>query len=225
MKPYLTAINSLFTLICAIFLSNASFAEPANLSLLRQEVQAYHDSGAYDKELGLVTKRATSFIIDRADANHHSAHPKKLAIVLDIDETSLSNYNNLVAREFVGNETQIKREILAANSPAIKPMQSLYRVALKHGVSVFFVTGRKEFERNATDKNLKKAGYYNWAGLYLKPEHYHQVSNIPFKSKIRALITKDGYTIIASIGDQYSDLKGGYAEKTFKLPNPYYYLP
>jgi len=47
---------------------------------------------------------------------------------------------------------------------------------------------------------------------------------VTFKSEARAAITKQGYTIIASIGDQYSDLKGGYAEKTFKLPNPYYYL-
>ena len=34
--------------------------------------------------------------------------------------------------------------------------------------------------------------------------------------------------IIDSQNDHYtllSDLKGGYAEKTFKLPNPYYYIP
>jgi len=28
--------------------------------------------------------------------------------------------------------------------------------------------------------------------------------------------------IIANIGDQESDLAGGFAEKTFKLPNPFY---
>jgi hypothetical protein len=27
------------------------------------------------------------------------------------------------------------------------------------------------------------------------------------------------------LGDQNSDLTGGYAERGFKLPNPYYYLP
>jgi hypothetical protein len=27
------------------------------------------------------------------------------------------------------------------------------------------------------------------------------------------------------MGDQESDLSGGYAEKTFKLPNPVYFLP
>jgi hypothetical protein len=30
---------------------------------------------------------------------------------------------------------------------------------------------------------------------------------------------------VANFGDQPSDLKGGHAERTFKLPNPNYYLP
>ena len=38
-------------------------------------------------------------------------------------------------------------------------------------------------------------------------------------------IAERGYTIIFSMGDQDSDLAGGYAERTFKLPNPVYYLP
>ena len=32
-------------------------------------------------------------------------------------------------------------------------------------------------------------------------------------------------TIIASVGDQWSDLDGGYAERVFKLPNPFYFIP
>ena len=31
--------------------------------------------------------------------------------------------------------------------------------------------------------------------------------------------------ILLTMGDQLSDLNGGYAERTFKLPNPVYYLP
>ncbi len=38
-------------------------------------------------------------------------------------------------------------------------------------------------------------------------------------------IEAEGYVIIANIGDQTSDLIGGYAEKTFKLPNPLYLAP
>jgi hypothetical protein len=33
-----------------------------------------------------------------------------------------------------------------------------------------------------------------------------------------------GFTIIANIGDQKSDLEGGYAEMTFKVPSPFYFI-
>ena len=34
-----------------------------------------------------------------------------------------------------------------------------------------------------------------------------------------------GFTIIANVGDQPSDLAGGYAERTFLVPNPFYRIP
>jgi predicted secreted acid phosphatase len=48
---------------------------------------------------------------------------------------------------------------------------------------------------------------------------------IQYKSGTRAYIESQGYNIVADIGDQFSDLLGGYADKTFKMPNPNYYLP
>jgi hypothetical protein len=32
-------------------------------------------------------------------------------------------------------------------------------------------------------------------------------------------------TIVANMGDQPSDLEGGFAERTFLLPNPFYRIP
>ena len=46
-----------------------------------------------------------------------------------------------------------------------------------------------------------------------------------FKAPERRKLAEQGYTIILNMGDQESDLRGGYAEKTFKLPNPVYFLP
>lgn len=48
---------------------------------------------------------------------------------------------------------------------------------------------------------------------------------IQYKSGTRAYIESQGYDIVANFGDQFSDLKGGFADKTFKMPNPNYYLP
>ena len=52
----------------------------------------------------------------------------------------------------------------------------------------------------------------------------HFVSAASFKAAERKKITERGYTIILNMGDQQSDLAGGFAEKTFKLPNPGYLL-
>jgi HAD superfamily, subfamily IIIB (Acid phosphatase) len=48
---------------------------------------------------------------------------------------------------------------------------------------------------------------------------------IQYKSGVRAYIESKGYDIVGNFGDQFSDLEGGFADKTFKLPNPNYFLP
>ncbi|TAL61145.1 MAG: acid phosphatase [Legionella sp.] len=210
-------------LISALIIGKPSFAEPANLGLIRHEIRNYYNTGLYQQELTKKIHLAHQYIIQQAKQNQGQSN--KLALVLDIDETSLSNYQTMAKRDFVGSAQQIHSEIMAAKAPVIKPMLTLYKEAQQHGITVFFVTGRKESERNATQINLKKAGYSGWGGLYLRPDSYTYQSIIPFKSQSRAAITKQGYKIIATIGDQYSDIKGGYAQKGFKLPNPFYYLP
>ena len=45
------------------------------------------------------------------------------------------------------------------------------------------------------------------------------------KAPLRSDIEREGYTIIANIGDQASDLLGGPAERSFRLPAPFYRVP
>lgn len=203
----------------------SAFAEPENLTLLKNKVKQYHDSGEYDKELAQVLANADTYIVNKAQKNLSSKHPQKLAIVLDIDETSLSNYNHMISRDFSGTREDFHRDVMQADAQVIQPTLKLYNHALKNKISVFFITGRRLSERNATKNNLHKAGYFHWKGLYLRPDNYDHQSMIPFKSRIRQLITDKGYKIIATIGDQNSDLEGGFALKKIKLPNPYYFLP
>jgi hypothetical protein len=46
-----------------------------------------------------------------------------------------------------------------------------------------------------------------------------------YKSLTRQHIESLGYDIVANFGDQFSDLNGGFADETFKIPNPMYFLP
>lgn len=225
MNTLKTATHAFITVACALAIHSKSFAEPANLSQLKAEIKAYHDSGAYEKEVSETLDPAVQYIIQRAKANDKSKSPQKLAIVLDIDETSLSNFNDIYSRDFSNNKAQIYQTMNAAHASVINPMLALFNTALKHQVAIFFVTGRTKPLEPATIKNLNAAGYHDWAEIYLRPDNYKKPSIATFKTAARKAITQKGYTIIESIGDQESDVTGGYAEKTFKLPNPSYYIP
>ena len=98
-------------------------------------------------------------------------------------------------------------------------------------VAVFFVTGRYQ-ENDAqtwTEKNLSNAGYRGWDGLYLRDPATRGRPVSEHKIKARKDIESRGFTIIANVGDQESDLAGdltgNHAERTFKVPNPFYFIP
>lgn len=220
MKPLLSVLIFSF---CSLLVSISYSQEPTNLASLRNKVKEYYHSGDYLIDAKAVVAKAKAYI--HMQKQRHRNKRNKIAIVLDIDETCLSNYSKLEARNFIGDEKTIHQEIMAGGSPAIAPMLSLYKDAQKQGIAVFFVTGRTQSQKPATIKNLKEAGYRKWTGLYLRPDKYSEDSIIPFKAHARKEITNLGYTIIASIGDQESDIKGGFALKGFKMPNPYYYVP
>jgi predicted secreted acid phosphatase len=116
---------------------------------------------------------------------------------------------------------------LSASAEAIKPTVELVEQAKKESVTVFFISGRHEGteERAATEKNLHEAGYDAWQQLYLRTNDFGGPSVAPFKIWARHDIEVRGYVIIANVGDQWSDLEGGYAERRFKVPNPFYYIP
>jgi hypothetical protein len=59
----------------------------------------------------------------------------------------------------------------------------------------------------------------------MTPPGAHFVSAADFKSPQRAAIEAEGYTIVANIGDQPSDLAGGHSQQTFLLPDPFYRIP
>lgn len=208
-----------------LMLITSGFAKtPENLQVLKAQVMKYHDSGQYNKDIAKVIHHAKTYLVKRIQANNLAAKPKKLAIVFDIDETTLSNYSDMKRMNFGGTLAAMTKAQDKAQDPAIKPVFAFYRFAINHGVSVFFITGRKEANISETVKNLKEVGYTKWNGLILKPNDYNKSSVIPYKSFQRKKIEAEGYDIVMTVGDQYSDLKGGYADRQVKLPNPYYYI-
>jgi acid phosphatase len=212
---------------CLLGLATAAPAQP-NLVEAHRQVDEYIRSGRYDADVARVVSRAASWMEQRAKT---AAKP---AIVLDIDETSLSNWPayriNGWGRVVNGGcdlnqgPCGLRSWQALGKSKAIPATLRLARRARELGVAVFFISARPANLRESTERNLREQGY-EWTGLIVLPEGARFASAVDFKAPERRKIAEQGYTILLSLGDQESDLKGGYAERTFKLPNPVYFLP
>jgi predicted secreted acid phosphatase len=205
------------TACCALLAAiGCGAAPPPSLPAVKSALVEYGESGAWQADVAKVSARAERFLERRAGS------VERPALVLDIDETSLSNWPQQVESDFCYVRSEFTAWVLRGEAEALPGVLELYRTAVRLGVAVFFITGRPEEEREATERNLKAVGYDSWAGLHLRSSGGDRRT---FKISVRRQITEDGYTILANVGDQESDLVGGYAERTFKIPNPFYEVP
>lgn len=223
-------LRALLSPVLALLALGGCAAHPAVPSLpdVQRQVAAYIDSGAYERDFAAVVDQARAWLESRVKA------VPRPAIVLDIDETSLSNWPAYRANgwgrvtagscELPGGPCGIRAWQAMAQARALAPTVALVRRARELGVAVFFITGRPPELREATERNLREQGY-SWDGLVLLPPGRSFASAAEFKAPERKRIAEQGYTILLSMGDQRSDLDGGFAERTFKLPNPVYFLP
>ncbi|WP_189303609.1 HAD family acid phosphatase [Streptomyces cinerochromogenes] len=156
------------------------------------------DHATWQKDCQAVMDQALPYLKDRIAA---AAPGEKQAIVLDIDNTALET-------DFGFSYPQ----------PANKPVLDVARYAQEHGVSLFFVTARPGVLYWPTEYNLEHDGY-DVSGLHVRGllDLFKDVA--AYKTAQRVGIENDGYTIIANVGNSATDLSGGHAERTFKLPD------
>jgi acid phosphatase len=208
------------------FAPNAPSETIPNLDNAKAQLRQYHDCtckcGCYTNDLDLQADRAIDFLRRRAA---HRAADEKLALVLDIDETTLSNYEEMAGADFAYNSDVFNAWVNSAKAPAIPGTLRVYLEAQRRGVSVFFLTGRPESQRAVTEQNLHNAGFQNWQQLILRPPAQAGATALAYKSAARAQIAAQGYKLVLNIGDQWSDLKGDpEAEYSVKYPDPFYFI-
>lgn len=214
-------------------------AEPLeNFGIQRYKLIEYGactgNAGCYWADLDAQYKRAEAALA--TELNQHKG--EKLAIVMDIDETTLTNYCEM-RREDFGYIGPLNRqwEVSPEASTPIPGALRLFHQAQAAGVAVFFITGRagtpdsksaspNADETAATARNLETAGFHGWAGLLLRKGPENGMPTIEYKSSERRRIQAQGYRIVLSVGDQWSDLLGDpQAGVSVKLPNPFYFIP
>src|SRR4051794_39067079 len=119
----------------------------------------------------------------------------KLALNLDIDNTSLQSYY--------------------APGKAIPATIRLVRYAKSKGVYILFNTGRNVSQRSSTIAQLKRAGF-PVDGLCA---HYKGETLAHSKQRCRTSFTNNGFHIIANIGNRSTDFVGKNYERAYRLPN------
>ncbi|GHD27463.1 HAD family acid phosphatase [Streptomyces galbus] len=226
--------------------------EPYNIGLLVKDIDAYYGTAAdadgvyqasptspYAQDLASVDRAARAYIDKAARKALHKGD--KPAVVFDIDDTLLLSLDYEKRYNYTYNSASWAAYVNRADRPAVFGSPELVRYAASKGVEVFYNSGLSEAQRSAAVANLKKVGVdvdLDADHMFLKntatPPAYLSACATPgtwtcttvqYKSGTREHIERDlGYDIIANVGDQYSDLEGGYADRTYKLPNPTYFV-
>jgi predicted secreted acid phosphatase len=208
----------------------------------------FSDDSNYAREARSVASSGSRYLAHARPRKHQTK-----AIILDVDDTTLATWNYEVFSNWAYNPTTNATYVTGQLFPAVPGMVPMVTAAEREGYAIFYLTGRPTSQEQATLGNLTAdgigvdAGYPKPTtltdgedGLFTKPDvtaypdYLKQAcaadpdgkcTTIHYKSATRAHIESLGYDIVGNFGDQYSDLKGGYADKTFKLPNPNYFLP
>ncbi|XP_027334785.1 stem 28 kDa glycoprotein-like [Abrus precatorius] len=149
--------------------------------------------------------------------------------VFDVDETTLSNLPYYANHGFgvePYNPTLFNEWVDQGSALALPESLKLYNKLVSLGIKIVFLTGRPENQRDVTATNLKSVGYHTWEKLIVKDTSvYAGKTAVTYKSSERKKLESQGYRIIGNIGDQWSDILGtNTGDRTFKLPDPMYYI-
>jgi predicted secreted acid phosphatase len=165
---------------------------------------------------------------------------EKRAIVFDADDTTLWTYDMEDGLMHFNFDPALQATwVFGKLFPATPGMVDFVDAVEAKGYAIFGITGRRFAQEQATVENLQEQGYtqFNGENFYTKwdgadankPAYVTCVAactTVEYKANTRKHIEQDlGYDIVLNVGDQWSDLQGGYADEALKLPNPTYYLP
>lgn len=219
MKTMTKTQKLLFLLLILAALCVRIFAQNpliVNLSDAKSAVKNYYESGRFSVEMDSIIAEAMRTVAQ-------IPVQKNSAFVFDIDETALSNLEYEIQHDFGYVPEKWNRWILEASAPAIPQVKKFYDFLLSKGYRIIFITGRSCDYREPTYRNLVSAGYTTFDTLICRSTSEQGMSAKEYKTAKRKVLTEKGYSIVGSIGDQWSDLEGGYVLLKIKIPN-YIYL-
>lgn len=194
---------------------NCSSNQLVNLRTAKDNVKDYYESGKFEEEISGVIKDAKEKF-DKVEIKNNSA------VIFDVDETALNNYGLAKQMDFGYVYDLNKKWNEELKAPAIKQTKDLYEYLLNKGVKIIFLTARNYIEYDVTYKNLIQEGYSGFDTLITQSKADQNLKSQEFKSKVRTELTNQGYQIVGTVGDQWTDLNGPYSGIQIKVPNYLY---
>lgn len=208
-------MKKFITLLLIFALISCSSNQIINLRTAKDIVKDYYETGGYDKELDdVITDAKEKF--DEVEFKENSV------VIFDIDETALNNYGLAKLMDFGYVYDINKKWNEELEAPAIPQVKALYEYLLNRGANIIFLTGRNYTEYDVTYNNLIQTGYTKFDTLITQREDELNLKSLEFKSKKRTELTEQGYQIVGTVGDQWTDLNGPYSGIQIKIPNYLY---
>ena len=189
--------------------------KPVNLSVARESVKEYYESGKFDEELDNVIREAKDKFskVEFADNS---------VVIFDVDETALNNYEVSKKMGYGYLYEMVYEWTQGAKVPAFPQVKELYDYLLSKGSKIIFLTARRDDEYDATYKNLITQGYTKFDTLITKNKNEYEMKSVDFKSAKRDELVQRGYDILGTVGDQWNDLEGPHHGIQVKVPNYLY---
>ena len=214
-----------------------------NIDSVKKTIATYYG----DPGSGIADKTSSPYIAEMAATlqdqktylktayNHAVRQGEKPALVFDADDTTLWTYDMEVA-DMHFNFDPARQDVWVQEQrfPATPGMVELRQHGSSDGVTVFGLTGRNDNQKPATIGNLAKVGYTAFrrttstrsgrAPGPTQPCIHHlrcaKCTTVEYKAGTRKHIEDLGYDIVLNVGDQWSDLQGGYADRIAQAAEP-----
>lgn len=199
-------------------------------SYMAPQVSAYYTGAQISKDRADVTLAAWRFVRDwtreQCGDTRASVRACKAMVVFDVDETLLNSYSYSIAQDpqFTFDPATWTEYVDACGYSTIPQTRKLLNRLKALGVHIALVSAGARDTKSAMVTCLSSRGISGWDRYIMRGDRAENVSAGEYKAIARKRLTSDGFTIVASIGDQVSDMSYGHLKRGFLMPNTMYYL-
>ena len=199
-------------------------------SYMAPQVEAYYTSDAVSRDRADVALAAWRFVRDwtrdRCGSAQAEVRACKAMVVFDVDETLLNSYSYSYAQDpqFSFNPTTWTEYVDSCGYSGIAQTRNLFNRVKALGVHIALVSSGDRDTKAAMVSCLEARGIKGWDRYIMRGDEAPDLSSGEYKAIARKDLERRGFTIVASVGDQVSDMSYGHLRRGFLMPNTMYFI-